>query len=123
MPRAIEAAIAAGIRLFDTSPNYEVGILMVQSLKQTGLRREEIIIVEQVGKPSTSQHLNSIYRKQLRRSLSLDEYPSRDALFGAAEKYLFSQNVKRMVTLPFRAMERLNRNVKRVVIQGTNKCS
>ena len=78
---------------------------------------------EQVQKSSISQHLNGSYRKQLRRALSLDQYPSQDALFWAAEKYLFSQNVKRMVTLPFRAMKRLNRNVKRVVIQGTNKCS
>ena len=48
MPRAIEAAITAGIRLFDTSPNYEVDISLGKALKQTGLRREEIIIVQKV---------------------------------------------------------------------------
>ena len=48
MPRAIEAAIAAGIRLFDTSPNYRVDSSLGQALKQTGLRREEIIIVEKI---------------------------------------------------------------------------
>jgi len=48
MPRAIEAAIAAGIRLFDTAPNYKVDSSLGQAIKQTGLRREEIIIVEKV---------------------------------------------------------------------------
>ncbi len=48
MPRAIAAARDAGIRLFDTSPNYEVDVSLGQALKQVGLRREEITIVEKV---------------------------------------------------------------------------
>ena len=48
MPRAIETATAAGIRLFDMAPNYKVDGSLGQALKQTGLRREEIIIVEKV---------------------------------------------------------------------------
>jgi diketogulonate reductase-like aldo/keto reductase len=48
MPRAIAAAKDAGIRLFDTSPNYEVDASLGRALKQMGLRREEITIVQKV---------------------------------------------------------------------------
>ena len=45
---AIAAAKEAGIRLFDTSPNYKVDVSLGQAFKQVGLRREEITIVEKV---------------------------------------------------------------------------
>lgn len=45
---AVAAAKEAGIRFFDTSPNYKVDISLGQAFKQVGLRREEIIIVEKV---------------------------------------------------------------------------
>ncbi|BBO80264.1 glyoxal reductase [Desulfosarcina ovata subsp. sediminis] len=45
---AVSAAKEAGIRVFDTSPNYKVDISLGQAFKQVGLRREEIIIVEKV---------------------------------------------------------------------------
>jgi methylglyoxal/glyoxal reductase len=57
MPRAIAAARDAGIRLFDTSPNYEVDVSLGQTFKQVGLRREEITIVEKVD---TGEQLQSI---------------------------------------------------------------
>lgn len=48
MSRAIAAARDAGIRLFDTSPNYKVDFSLGQALRQVGLRREEITIIEKV---------------------------------------------------------------------------
>ncbi len=48
MPAAIEAARKAGIRLFDTSPNYNVDVALGRALKAAGFKREEIVIVEKV---------------------------------------------------------------------------
>jgi len=45
---AVAAAAAVGVRLFDTSPNYAVDISLGQAIKQVGLKREEIMIVEKV---------------------------------------------------------------------------
>jgi len=45
---AVAAAQEVGIRLFDTSPNYHVDLSLGLALKQVGLKREEIIIVEKV---------------------------------------------------------------------------
>lgn len=59
MRPAITASIEAGIRLFDTAPNYHVDVALGQALRQTGLRREEVMIVEKVD---TLQQLHPIRR-------------------------------------------------------------
>ncbi len=45
---AVASAMEAGVRFFDTSPNYHVDISLGQAFKQLGLRRDEIIIAEKV---------------------------------------------------------------------------
>jgi len=78
---------------------------------------------EKVHEYSDTQHLNGYYKSHLQHALSLDQYPSRNALVSAAEKYLFSQSLKRIRTLPFRAIKRISGKVKKIVIRGTEPCS
>jgi len=77
---------------------------------------------EQVQKSSISQHQNGSYQRHLQHAFALDQYPSRDALIAATERYLFYRNMKRIATLPFRAMRRIVGKVKRIIIQGTGRC-
>ncbi len=64
---AVAAAAEAGIRLFDTSPNYEVDISLGQALKQVGLRREEITIVEKVDTHEQLQPIRIALEESLAR--------------------------------------------------------
>ncbi len=67
MPRAIAAAVAAGIRLFDTAPNYGVEGALGRALTQTGLGREEIIIVEKVDTRDQLKPIRSALEECLAR--------------------------------------------------------
>lgn len=69
---------------------------------------------EQVREYSGPRHRNGSYQNQMRHALALDQYPSRDALVVAVEEYLFSQNVKRMATLPLLAIKRILGKVKKI---------
>lgn len=64
---AVAAAKEAGIRFFDTSPNYNVDISLGQAFKQAGLRREEIIIVEKVDNPDQLQPIRISLENCLKR--------------------------------------------------------
>lgn len=57
LPEAVKKAFEAGIRLFDTSPNYKNDKLLGQALKEVPVDREELLIVEKVD---SNQQLGSI---------------------------------------------------------------
>lgn len=57
LPQAVKTASEAGIRLFDTSPNYKNDKLLGRTLKELPGNREELLIVEKVD---SNQMLGSI---------------------------------------------------------------
>lgn len=48
-----------------------------------------------------------LYRRHLLQAVSLDHYPSRDALLAAVQRTLFSRKLKRIVASTIRAMKRM----------------
>lgn len=67
MKRAVEAAKDAGVRLFDTSPNYHVDASLGQAFNAVGLRREEVIIIEKVDTPDQLKPIRLSLEGCLRR--------------------------------------------------------